>query len=191
MDGAGRIRIPRGGAITAAILRISLGLVYLWAFVSQGFGVVYTNKAAPPVDAAAPTKVDYSWHFSYDADKGWISSGFSRSPTNAFVHNNLDGPLAFIPQKLPTGLVDFMWIFALAGLGIALTFGIAANIAGWGGFALNIMLWLSTFPPSTNPIIDGERVTFTFAILLLMWLQASKYWGVGRWWRAHTPTPLN
>jgi thiosulfate dehydrogenase [quinone] large subunit len=87
--------------------------------------------------------------------------------------------------------VDFLWIFAIGGLGIALTIGIAANIAGWGGLILNLMIWLATFPPSTNPLIDAEHVTFALSLLLLMWLQASNYWGIGRWWRARTPTFLN
>ena len=39
MDREGRIRIPRGGAIVAAILRIGIGLIYLWGFISAGFGV--------------------------------------------------------------------------------------------------------------------------------------------------------
>lgn len=42
MDEGGRIRLPRGGARTAAALRIGLGLMYLWAFASQGLGVGYT-----------------------------------------------------------------------------------------------------------------------------------------------------
>jgi thiosulfate dehydrogenase [quinone] large subunit len=191
MDARGRIRIPRGGAITVAVLRIALGLVYLWAFISQAFGITYTNKAQPPPDAPAGAPVTYEWTFGYDSSKGWVSSGFDHSPTESYVDNNTHGPLAFIPQNLPTGLVDFLWIFALAGLGIGLTFGIFANIAGWGGFLLNIMIWLATFPPSTNPLIDGEHVAFALSILLFMWLQASNYWGFGRWWRAHTPVILN
>jgi hypothetical protein len=39
MDREGRIRIPRGGAVVAAILRIGIGLIYLWGFISAGFGV--------------------------------------------------------------------------------------------------------------------------------------------------------
>jgi thiosulfate dehydrogenase [quinone] large subunit len=191
MDDRARIRIPRGGAITVALMRIALGLVYLWAFISQAFGITYTNKATPPPDAPASTKTTYEWTFGYDADKGWITSGFDYSPTESYVDNNLHGPLAFIPQNLPTGVDDLLWMSALAGLGVALTFGVFANLAGWGGFAMNMLLWLSTFPPSTNPLIDGEHVTFGLAILLFMWLQASNYWGFGRWWRAHTPTVLN
>jgi thiosulfate dehydrogenase (quinone) large subunit len=97
MDDRARIRIPRGGAITVALMRIALGLVYLWAFISQAFGITYTNKATPPPDAPASTKTTYEWTFGYDADKGWITSGFDYSPTESYVDNNLHGPLAFIP----------------------------------------------------------------------------------------------
>jgi thiosulfate dehydrogenase [quinone] large subunit len=191
MDAGGRIRLPRGGAITLALLRIALGLVYLWAFVAQGFGITYSNQAPVAADAPADAPVEYEWDFGYDSSKGWISSGFEHSPTESYVDKNTHGPLAPVVQNLPTGFVDFIWIFALAGLGIGLTFGIFANIAGWGGFLLNIFIWLSTFPPSSNPLIDGEHVAFALSILLFMWLQASNYWGLGRWWRAHTPTVLN
>jgi thiosulfate dehydrogenase [quinone] large subunit len=190
MDRDGRIRIPRGGAIVAAILRIGIGFVYLWAFISQGLGVVYTNHTEN-VDVAAPTEVHYEWEFSYDADNGWITSGFSHSPTEGYIENNTHGPLAFIPQNLPVGLVDFMWIFAIGGLGIALALGICSRIAGWGGFLLNLMIWFSVFPPSTNPVIDAEHFMFAFILLLLMWLQASNYWGIGRWWRGKTPAFLH
>jgi thiosulfate dehydrogenase [quinone] large subunit len=191
MDAGGRIRIPRGGAITLAAFRIALGLVYLWAFIAQGFGVTYSNQESAPAEASADAPADYGWNFGYDSSRGWISSGFQHSPTESYVENNTHGPLAPVVQNLPTGFIDFIWIFALAGLGIGLTFGIFSNIAGWGGFVLNIFIWLSTFPPSSNPLIDGEHVAFALSILLFMWLEASNYWGFGRWWRARTPTILN
>jgi thiosulfate dehydrogenase (quinone) large subunit len=118
MDLAGRIRIPKPGAIIAAVLRIGIGLIYLWAFLSQGFGIGYSNQAEGAEGGAA----DYAWHFGVDGDAGWISSGFTSSPTEGYI-GGTDGPLAFI-------------------------------------------------------------------LLLLMWLHASNYWGLGRWWRARTPAPL-
>jgi thiosulfate dehydrogenase [quinone] large subunit len=191
MDAAGRIRIPRGGARTAALLRIGLGLMYLWAFIAQGFGVGYTNvrpsDQPPPADSAAPAPVEYRWTFSYDADKGWISSGFQHSPTEAYIDKNAHGPVGALLKNLPTGLTDFGWMFALGGLGIALTFGLFSRIAGWGGLILNLMIWFAAFPPSSNPLIDGEHMAFALSILLLMWIQASNYWGLGRWWRARVP----
>jgi hypothetical protein len=93
--------------------------------------------------------------FSHDASLGWISSGFTHSPTAEFI-GSTHGPLAFISQNLPTSLDDFGWMFALGGLGIALTLGIAMRIAGWGGFALNIMLWFSLFPPRATRSSTGS-----------------------------------
>jgi thiosulfate dehydrogenase (quinone) large subunit len=185
MDGRGRVTLPRGGANVAALLRIGLGLLYLWAFVSQAFGVGYTNS-----ETDANGNVEYGWHFDYDADNGWITSGFEHSPTAGYV-DNAHGPTAFIVQELPTGIDDFGWIFAIGGLGIALTFGIFMGIAGWGGFLLNMIIWFAGFPPSNNPLIDGEHMAFALAILLLMYLQAGNRWGLGRWWRAHTPWLLH
>jgi thiosulfate dehydrogenase [quinone] large subunit len=178
--------IPRGAAIVAALLRIGLGLVYLWAFIAQGFGIVYTNSTTN----AAGEVTSYGWHFSYNADLGWISSGFDHSPTHGFI-GSTHGPLAFIPQNLPTGLDDFGWMFAIGGLGIALTLGIAMRIAGWGGFALNILIWFSGFPPSSNPIFDAEHMTFALSLLLLMFLHAGRTFGLGRWWDAHLPAVLH
>ena len=186
MDAAGRIHLPRAGAITAALLRIGLGLLYLWAFIAQGLGVGYTNAPVPDQAESASVNVDYGWHFSYDADNGWITSGFSHSPTEGYT-SGAHGPTSFLVKDLPVGLIDFVWIFALAGLGIALTFGLFSRIAGWGGLILNLCIWFAGFPPSSNPLLDGEHMAFALSIFLLMWLQASNYWGAGHWWRAHTP----
>jgi thiosulfate dehydrogenase (quinone) large subunit len=185
MDLAARIRIPRAGAITAAILRIGIGLIYLWAFLSQGFGITYTNQAVSQ-GSPVPPSTGYSWNFSYDPETGWISSGFETSPTERYV-DGTDGPLAFIPQDLPVGVVDAGWLFAIGGLGVALTLGICSRIAGWGGLILNLLIWFAAFPPSNNPIFDADHFLFAFTIFLLMWLQASNRWGIGRWWRARTP----
>lgn len=189
-DREGRIQLPRAGAITAALLRIGLGLLYLWAFLAQGLGVGYTNSDAPAAATAAPVDITYGWHFSYDADNGWITSGFEHSPTGGYV-DKAHGPTAWIVQDLPTGVDDLGWIFAIGGLGIALTFGLFSRIAGWGGMLLNLIIWFAGFPPSSNPVLDGEHMAFAFSIFLLMWLQASNYWGFGRWWRAHTPALLH
>jgi len=181
-DASRRVAVPRGAANSAAALRISLGLVYLWGFITQAFGVSYTNEKTN----AAGAITSYGWHFSEDTAKGWITSGFSHSPTAAYI-GGTHGPLAFIPQNLPTGLDDFGWMFAIGGLGVALTSGICMRIAGLGGFALNILIWFCAFPPSGNPLIDGTHTIYALVLLLLMFLHAGNRWGLGRWWEAHTP----
>ena len=115
---------------------------------------------------------------------------FGHSPTQGFI-GATHGPLAFIVQNLPAGVDDFGWMFALGGLGIALTLGICMRIAGWGGSLLNIMIWFSGFPPASNPVIDGEHMAFAFSLLLLAFLHAGNWFGLGRWWEAHTPPLLH
>jgi thiosulfate dehydrogenase [quinone] large subunit len=185
MDANGAIRLPLLAADVLALLRVTLGLIYLWGFIAQAFGITYTNSTT---DSAG--HVSYGWHFSFDSANGWISSGFSHSPTGAYV-DKTHGPLAFIPQNLPTGLDDVGWMFAIGGLGVALTIGIFMNIAGVGGFVLNVLLWFSTFPPSSNPVIDGTHTIYALLLVGLMALHAGNRWGLGRWWRAHTPRVLN
>jgi thiosulfate dehydrogenase (quinone) large subunit len=187
-EAGGRVRLTRGGATMASLLRIGLGLLYLWAFISQGFGVMYTNTDS--AEGTAPGAVEYGWHFDVDTDQGWITSGFEHSPTAPYV-DSTHGPTAWIVQELPTGVDDFGWIFAIGGLGIALTLGIFMKIAGWGGFLLNLLIWFAAFPPSNNPVIDGEHMAFAFAILLLMFLHAGNHWGLGKWWCRHTPKLLH
>jgi thiosulfate dehydrogenase [quinone] large subunit len=170
---------------TSALVRIALGLVYLWAFVAQGFGIIYANS----ITTASGKPGSYGWHFSYDSSLGWISSGFAHSPTSAYI-GGTHGPLAFIVQNLPQGLDDFGWMFAIGGLGLALTLGICMRIAGWGGFLLNILIWFASFPPSSNPAIDGTHTVYALLLLLLMFLHAGRRWGLGRWWEAHTPKLL-
>jgi thiosulfate dehydrogenase [quinone] large subunit len=179
--------MPLMAANILALMRIVLGLVYLWGFIAQGFGINYSDSVTDPTTGKSS---NFGWHFSYDASQGWISSGFSHSPIKGFI-SATHGPLAFIPQDLPSWLDDLGWMVALAGLGIALTFGIFMNLAGIGGCILNILLWFSLFPPSTNPVIDGEHTMYAIIIPLFALLYAGNHWGFGRWWSARTPRILN
>lgn len=185
MDERTGVQLTPGGAITAALFRIGMGLVYLYAFVAAGFGIFYSNSTMTPSGATT-----YGWYFTVDTSKGWITSGFKVSPTAGFV-SITHGPLAPILQHLPTGVDDFGWMFATLGLGVALTLGIFMRIAGWGALALNVLLWFSLFPPSTNPVFDAEHMAFGLGILLLMYVHAGNRWGLGRWWSRVTPRWLN
>jgi thiosulfate dehydrogenase [quinone] large subunit len=193
--GAPGTRLDRPAGRVAALLRISLGLVYLWAFVSQGFGVGYTNRPAPPPGsppaAAFSTQPDGAWHFDVNPSKGFITSGFESSPTTGYLRSSARGPLAFVPQNLPAKANDALWIFAIGGLGIALTLGIFSKIAGWGGLALNLLMWFSSFPPERNPVLDGEHLVFGLVCLVAWYIGAADHWGLGRWWKARTPALLH
>jgi hypothetical protein len=55
----------------------------------------------------------------------------------------------------------------------------------------NLTWALSGFPPSSNPVIDGTNTIYAVLLLLLMFLHAGRYWGLGRWWESHTPAWLH
>ena len=126
-------------------------------------GLTTWPQSTAATTTGTSTSVTYGWHFSYDADQGWITSGFEHSPTGPYV-DKTHGPTAPIVKHLPTGVDDFGWIFAIGGLGIALTFGVFSRIAGWGGLLLNLLIWFAGFPPSSNPLIDGEHMAFALSI---------------------------
>ena len=72
----------------------------------------------------------------------------------------------------------------MAGLmliGLALLTGVGVRIAGYGGTALVLMMWLSHLPPSSNPLIDQHTV---YAVLLtgLATVSAGQWVGLGRQW---------
>jgi thiosulfate dehydrogenase [quinone] large subunit len=188
------VHLNRAAARSAALLRIALGLIYLWAFASQAFGIGYTNKPAPP--PGAPPSAAYSMpsdgamHFSYDPAKGYLTSGFEYSPTKGYLGSSTHGPLTVITDNLPTKVMDFLWMFAIGGLGIALTLGIFSTLAGWGGLALNALMLGTAFPPERNPLLD-EHVIYGLVVITCLFIRAGDHWGLGRWWRAHTPALLN
>jgi thiosulfate dehydrogenase [quinone] large subunit len=189
------LRLTRPAARSAALLRIGLGLIYLWAFVAQAFGIVYTNRPAPPPGAppaaAYAMQPDGAWHVTFDTSKGFVTSGFSYSPTAGYLKANARGPLAFVPNGMPDIANDLLWMFALGGLGIALVLGIFSKIAGWGGLVLNVLMWFSSFPNEFNPILDGEHMIYALVLITLLYVRAGDHWGLGRWWRARTPSLLH
>jgi thiosulfate dehydrogenase [quinone] large subunit len=189
-EDGGYLRPERAATPVAVILRIAVGCIYLYAFLSQAFGLTYSNTPPPapgaPAAAVAGPAAVYGWNFRLDREKGFLTSGFSASPTAGYVKFNTHGPLASLPQN-GGKLTDFLWMFALGGLAVALLLGIFMRIAGWGALVLNLVMWFSAFPPQYNPLFDNEHLMLAGGVLLLAFLNAGDHVGLGRWWKARTP----
>ena len=97
--------------------------------------------------------------------------------THCTVHRSTYGPLT--PKTCQLESMSSAGCVRLAS-GVARTLGIGMRIAGWGGFLLSILVRFSLFPPSGNPVIDGEHMAFAFSLLLLMFLHAGNRFGLGR-----------
>lgn len=126
------------------VLRVSMGFVFLWAFLDKTFGL----------------------GFATTVEKAWINGG---SPTTGFLSFATKGPFAELFQSLAgSPVVDWLFMLGLLGVGIALIFN---RYIKWGALAGSIMLllmYLAVLPPENNPIIDDHIIyILVLAVLAL------------------------
>ncbi|MFL6123631.1 hypothetical protein [Actinophytocola sp.] len=152
----------------AAVLRVVTGLVFVWAFVDKVFGLGYATPA-----------------------KGaWINGG---SPTKGFLGSLDHGPFADMFRSWAgAGFADWLFMLALAGVGVAVVLGIGMRIAAVSGALLMLLMWAAEWPlarftdagqptMSTNPIID-YHIIYGLVLITLALIAAGNTWGLGRTW---------
>lgn len=163
-----------GAAVTSsagkalAVLRITTGFVFLWAFLDKMFGL----------------------HYSTPSSKAWIHGG---SPTKGFLSSVQVGPLRSTFHSMAgDSWVNWLFMLGLLGIGVALMTGIALRVAAVSGVAVLAMMWLAEFPlaqhshvgapsGSTNPLID-YHVIYAIALVVVAATYAGNTWGFGRFW---------
>lgn len=151
-----------------AVLRVVMGLLFLWAFFDKTFG----------------------WNYATTSHGAWINGG---SPTKGFLSHVEVGPLQGVLRGWAgTGWADWLFMLALLGLGLALVFGVAMRITAVAGVVLMAFMWIAEWPlaqhtsagaasSSTNPIIDYHFV-FAVVLVVLAIAAAGDTWGFGRLW---------
>ena len=138
--------------------RILIGLVFLWAFFDKLFGL----------------------GFSTAADKAWVNGG---SPTTGFL-SHVQGPLADFFQAMAGNMaVDVLFMAGLLGIGAALTFGIVVRVGAMCGVALLGLMWLASFPLTTNPVID-EHIVYAAVLVAIALAVPQQQLGLQKQWRA-------
>ncbi len=131
---------PLVGAIALIGLRLSLGCLFLWAFLDKTFG----------------------WGYATPSAKAWIRGG---SPTTGYLSGVNVGPLQGFFHAIAGGaLIDWLFMLGLLGIGVALLLGVALRPAAAAGALLVLMMWFASWPPatmaggqptsSTNPFVD-------------------------------------
>ncbi len=147
----------RAARYVLAALRLSLGWVFLWAFLDKLFGLGHEtgSKAA------------------------WIHGG---SPTEAFLKFGTKGAFSgFYHAIAGTAWADWLFMGGLAGSGLALTTGIGMRVAAATGALLLLMMWSVVLPPANNVFMD-DHVVYAGLLVVLALLGAENTWGLGRWW---------
>ncbi|MEU4769078.1 hypothetical protein AB0H12_38100 [Actinosynnema sp. NPDC023794] len=156
------------GAIALAVLRITTGFVFLWAFLDKVFGLGYATKAA----------------------NAWINGG---SPTKGFLSRVAVGPFESTFHAMAGAWwADWLFMLGLLAIGVAVVAGVGLRPAAIAGTLMMLLMWAAEWPlaqftsagepsMSTNPIID-YHVVYAVSLIAVALTGAGATWGLGRWW---------
>ena len=140
----------------AAVTRLALSFTFLWAFLDKTFG---WGKATP-------------------SKSSWLNGG---SPTFGFL-SHAKGPFGGMFHSMAgTGIVNWLFMVALLGIGTALLLGIGMRIAAGSGVILLVMMWAASLPLAANPFID-DHLIYAAVLVLLTAVGAGRTLGIGSWW---------
>jgi thiosulfate dehydrogenase [quinone] large subunit len=159
---------PRAAGRFVAVVRIATGLVFVWAFLDKLFGFGYATPA----------------------ERAWINGG---SPTQGFLGNIDHGPFgAMFRGWAGAWWADWLFMLGLAGIGLALLFGIGLRVAAVAGTVMMLLMWAAEWPldrftdageptMSTNPVLD-YHVLYALVMIWLAISAAGVTWGFGKQW---------
>lgn len=160
--------LTKTGAKALAVLRVSTGFVFLWAFLDKTFGLGYSTPSA----------------------KAWINGG---SPTKGFLANVEVGPFESVSHAIAgTWWANGLFMLGMLAVGVALITGIGLRVAAASGALIMAMMWFAEFPlaqhtssgeatGSTNPLTDYHFV-YAVVVIVLAATYAGHTWGLGRVW---------
>ena len=155
-----------------AVLRIAFGLTFLWAFLDKLLALGFSTGRSP--DGKTVDRF---------GSAAWINGG---NPTEGFLKFGAKGPFqSFYNSIAGEAWVNWLFMLALLGIGVALTFGVAMRFAGLAGGVLYLMMWTVALPPDNHPFID-DHILGAISVVALALLAAGDTWGLGRWW-SRTP----
>ena len=159
---------PTVAGKSLALLRITTGFVFLWAFLDKLFG----------------------WGYATPSKGAWISGG---SPTKGFLSGVHAGPFqSMFHAWAGTWWADTLFMLGLAAIGIAVIAGIGLRLSAAAGALMMLMMWAAEWPfalststgeatHSTNPLID-YHIIYALVLIALATAAAGNTWGLGRRW---------
>ncbi len=151
------------------VLRILLGLVFLWAFLDKMFALGFATGKSPKgvIDRFGPA--------------AWIHGG---SPTKGFLSFGVHGPFAGSFKAMAGNpVVDWLFMLGLLGVGLALVLGVALRPAAVAGILLLFMIRVAIWTPANNPLID-EHAIYIILLACMPIVGAGNRWGFGKIWQS-------
>ena len=142
-----------------ALLRMSVGFIFLWAFLDKLWGL---ERSTP-------------------SGEGWVN-GFS--PTENFLMSGVqNSPFVDFFQSLSGQVwVDWLFMIGLASIGVSLILGICMRLASVSGALISILIFIALYPPANEPFISFHIIYF-LVFLFLGVTPSGNWFGLGRKWR--------
>lgn len=157
-----------GARRVLAALRMGMGFVFLWAFLDK---LVALGFATGRLEGGG---------IDFFAQGGAALNG--GSPTFGFLSFGSRGPLASFWQGVAgDGWVNWLFMGALLGLGVALLLGIGLRAAAVGGAVLMVSMWSVALLPENNPFLD-DHLIYALVLVVLALTAAGNTWGLGARW---------
>ena len=162
------VTITSGGAIAIALLRLSIGFVFLWAFFDKLFGLGYATPS----------------------ERAWIHGG---SPTKGFLSHVDVGPFQSAFNSIAgTWWADTLFMLGLLGIGLAVMLGVFMNVSAIAGTLMMVLMWAAEWPlaqftstgeasGSTHPFMDYHLI-YALVLIVLAIIGAGRYFGIAPWW---------
>ena len=148
---------PRVVEVVSALIRLSIGWVFLWAFLDKLFGLGHETAGK-------------------DA---WVNGG---SPTAGFLGFGTAGPFAGMYHQIAgQAWADWLFMLGLLGIGAALMLGVAMRAATAAGVLLLVLMWTAVLPPANNLFMD-DHLIYAMVLVLVTALGAGHTFGLGDRW---------
>ena len=149
----------RWSRVVSAATRISLGWIFLWAFLDKLFGLGHETLSG----------------------KSWLDG---TSPTLGFLKFGASGPFKGVAHSIAgQGWADWLFMGGLVTIGVALMTGIAMRFAAAAGGLLLVLMWAAVLPPANNVFMD-DHLIYAMVLVLLACLGAGRTLGLGKAWDA-------
>lgn len=151
------------------LTRISIGLVFLWAFFDKLIGLGFTTCRNAETDAIETM-----------CKSAWLEGG---SPTNGFLKFGTQGPFADFFQSLAgNAFIDWLFMLGILGIGLGLTFGVAMKVSVVSGVVMLMLMYVAVIPPEHHPVLD-EHVIYALTLVGLLLVNDKQALGFGHWWK--------
>jgi thiosulfate dehydrogenase [quinone] large subunit len=164
-----------------AVLRLSMGWIFLWAFLDKTFALGY--RTGRTTLQSGREVVDY---FGPEA---WLFGFGEGSPTREFLEVETKGWFEGLFSSFAgAAWADWLFMVGLLGIGVALMCGIGIRIAALSATVLLLLMYLASPPMAvsvgSNPFLDNNLV-YAVVLIGLALVNAGDTWGLGKQW-SHT-----